>query len=185
VTTDKQKENLKRGNMDAAREAQATIEAQRAAVSQNPPRDPKTNRPVLRGAIDGDSDARHAREVVRKNQATDKALGDSAESGDVDDVLIQLFREASLAAARGLRKWNAKRGEPSKLTIEATREARQLAIVASDILKARGRDAEAGEWFADLETHLASGGVSTGGVSYHCTRCGDPVRSGSVLDDAR
>jgi len=115
-----------------------------------------------------------ARAAQDKNRASDARIVEAAQDSP-DDAILELFTEASRAAARGLRKWNQRGGEPSRQTIEATREARQLAISAAEILRSRGRSEEAESFFAEMEARISKTNMGKGMQPFHCTRCGTSV----------
>lgn len=134
----------------------------------------RSKRNLKRGnMVAGDRYAK-AREVVAENRAADKEIAQRAQDSP-DDAILELFTEASRAAARGLRKWNQRGGEPSRQAIEATKEARQLAVAAAEILRARGRSAEAESFFAEVEARIVATRVGKGMQPVHCTRCGAAV----------
>lgn len=91
----------------------------------------------------------------------DQAIRDAA-ANDPDDAILEMFQEASVAAARGLRKWNRSGGEPSRQTIDGVKEARQLAIVAGDILRTRGSATEAERFFAQMATRISAANLGEG-----------------------
>ena len=83
-------------------------------------------------------------------------------SEDPDDVTLELFKEASKAALRGYRKLNKKGGEPSRQQLEASKEARQLADVCRDIIRARGAATAAEHFFAEVARRITKANLAEG-----------------------
>lgn len=113
------------------------------------------------GNLKRGTDTTAARAQKAANQAKDEEIRDKA-AKDPDDAILEMFTEASVAAARGLRKWNRTGGEPTRQTIDAVKEARQLAVVAGDILRARGSATEAERFFAGLASRLSEANLGEG-----------------------
>ena len=98
-------------------------------------------------------------EAIARNREQDAAL---LQLDDPDDVTLELFKEASLAALRGYRKANRQRGEPNRQQIEASKEARQLAEVCRDIIRARGAATEARRFFTEMASRITAANLEEG-----------------------
>jgi hypothetical protein len=87
-----------------------------------------------------------------------RRVGDAS---DPDDVVEELFKEASKATLALIRKWNrSRKGEQlPRVIVDASRETRQLADAYYRILAARGAVAEAQQFFADLDARLQAGAL--------------------------
>lgn len=121
----------------------------------------------------------HARAVKEQHDELDRTI--SEDLTDPGDAVLVMFREATLSATRGLRALNKpkKQGqtdeeyaEASRRLLDTVREARQLAGAAAEVLKAQGRAAEAGTFFAEMETRLAAASLGEGPQPIHCPHCG-------------
>lgn len=116
-----------------------------------------------------------AQKTNAEDRAAEKRIAKLASEADVEVVLVELFRESAVAATRGLRKWNRGRTEPSKMTIEATKEARQLAERVEQILVRIGRTTEAERFFTEMETRLAAADLGEGPQPILCPGCARAV----------
>lgn len=94
-------------------------------------------------------------EAIAANREAEQELREAAQTAP-DDALLKMYEAAVVAATKGLEKWNRKGGEPSRLVIEGAKEARQLALVALDIIKARGAVTEAQRFFAEMASRLTA-----------------------------
>jgi hypothetical protein len=125
-------------------------------------------------------------EARARQAAQDDRIEAAANSPRPSDVVREMFVEATKSAVRLYQRYNARGGEPPRIMVEVSREARQLAEEYRKVLEALGATAQADEFFARLETLLAEGPPNlaprSGPRPYLDLE--DPARPGRVLAGA-
>lgn len=130
------------------------------ANNDNLKRGPIKNGQGRGGLTPGGGDPTAGLAAIAANREQEAALD---AMGDPDDVTMELFKEAGKAALRGYRKLNRTgKSEHVRQVIEASKEARQLAEVCRDIIRARGQAAESERVFAEMARRISAAGLVEG-----------------------
>lgn len=141
--TEQQKKNLAKGH--ARSRAIGAENRKRRAAGQ----------PTLRG-----DEIEVARAGQRAQADQDARMAEAVQSSDTVQVTKEMYLEAIQAALRLYKRYRAKGGDPPRILVEVSREARQLANDLEAVLERLGATAQADEFFAQLETRLASGTIN-------------------------